>query len=273
MNPGRRIGTVAALAGALALTALTAPQAQAASTGVTVSNVVVNKGLPIVVGTSEVKEPPVTFDLTLPTGYTVEGPEPSWDAHPFLYHGTTVTAGADSGGIYIGSYTCFEAGSTHKAHCEGELYIEPRYRLDSNGDATTWKIGLSIRLFKTSGSLKAEEYKTAPGSVAVKRWAKLTANAAPEPVAKGKTLTVTGGLTRADWVKHKYTGFAGQSVKLQFRPKDSSTYSTVKTVTSSSTGALKTTVTANADGYWRWVFGGTSTTGSATAAGDFVDVT
>ncbi|MFD8735684.1 hypothetical protein ACFV06_12235 [Streptomyces sp. NPDC059618] len=271
MNPGRRTGTLTALAGALALTALTAPQAQAASTGVTVSNVVVNKGLPIVVGTSEVKEPPVTFDLTLPTGYTVEG-GPDWSADPFLYHGTTVTAGADSGGIYLGGYTCFEAGSAHKAHCEGELYIEPRYRLDSNGDATTWKIGLSIRLFKASGSLKAQEYRTAPGSVAVRRWAKLTANAAPEPVAKGRMLTVTGGLTRADWVKHTYTGFAGQSVKLQFRPKGSSTYSTVKSVTSSATGALRTTVTANADGYWRWVFGGTSTTGSATATGDYVDV-
>ncbi|MFD4142013.1 hypothetical protein [Streptomyces sp. NPDC058572] len=40
----------------------------------------------------------------------------------------------------------------------------------------------------------------------------------------------------------------------------------------SSTGALKTTVTAPVDGYWRFVFGGTTTTGTATATGDFVDV-
>ncbi|WP_327180293.1 hypothetical protein OG599_14350 [Streptomyces sp. NBC_01335] len=39
-----------------------------------------------------------------------------------------------------------------------------------------------------------------------------------------------------------------------------------------STGALKTTVTASADGYWRWTFGGTPTTGTATATGDYVDV-
>ncbi|MFJ6832520.1 hypothetical protein [Streptomyces sp. NPDC091209] len=262
---------MAALVGALALTALTAPQAQAASTGITMSNVVVNNGLPIVVGTSEVKRPPVTFDIALPSGYTVEGPL-GWATDPYLYHGTTAAAGADGGGIYVAGYTCFEK-SARTARCEGELYIEPRYRLDSNGDATTWKIGLALRLFKSSGSLKAEEYKTAPGSVSVRRWAKVTANASPEPVAKGRTLTVTGSLTRADWVKHTYTGFAGQSAKLQFRPKGGSTYSTVKTVTSGSTGALKTTVTATTDGYWRWTFGGTSTTGAATAAGDFVDVT
>ncbi|WRZ91711.1 hypothetical protein OHB54_23115 [Streptomyces sp. NBC_01007] len=271
MNPGRRTGAVAALAGALALSVLSAPQAQAASTGITMSNVVINKGRPIVVGTSEVKEPSVTFDIALPSGYTVEGPL-GWATDPYLYHGTTAAAGADGGGLYVGSYTCFEK-SAHTAHCEGELYIEPRYALDSNGDATTWKIGLALRLFKSSGSLKAEEYRTAPGSVSVRRWAKVTVNASPEPVAKGRPITVTGSLTRADWVKHKYTGYAGQSAKLQFRPKGSSTYSTVKTVTSSSTGALKTTVPAKADGSWRWTFGGTSTTGTATAADDFVDVT
>jgi hypothetical protein len=61
-------------------------------------------------------------------------------------------------------------------------------------------------------------------------------------------------------------------VKLQFRKAGTSTYTTVKTVTSSSTGALKTTVTAATDGYWRWNFAGTSTTPAAKATGDFVDV-
>lgn len=271
MNPGRRTGVVAAIVGAVALSALTVPEAQAATTGITVSNVVVNKGLPIVVGTSDTKEPPVTFDVTLPSGYTTDDPF-DWEAAPYLYHDTSAAAGADDGGLYMGSYTCFER-SARTTHCEGELYIEPRYALDSNGDATAWKIGLSLRLFKSSGSLKAEEHKTAPGGVSVRRWAKATVNASPEPVAKGRTITVTGALTRADWVKHTYAGYAGQSAKLQFRKKGGSTYSTVKTVKSGSTGALKTTVTANADGYWRWTFGGTSTTGTATATGDFVDVT
>ncbi|MEU6009561.1 hypothetical protein [Streptomyces sp. NPDC047453] len=61
-------------------------------------------------------------------------------------------------------------------------------------------------------------------------------------------------------------------MKLQFRKKGTSTYTTVKTVTTSSSGNLKTTVKASTDGYWRYTFAGTSTTASATAGGDYVDV-
>ena len=46
----------------------------------------------------------------------------------------------------------------------------------------------------------------------------------------------------------------------------------MKTVTTNSTGNLKTTVKATTDGYWRYSFGGSTTTASATAGGDYVDV-
>lgn len=269
MKSGRP-GPVAVLVGALALTALTSAPAQAASTGITVSDIVVNGGKPIVVGTADVKEPPVSFRIALPAGYSTADPF-RYDANPFLYHDTTAAKGADNGGLHMGTYTCYEE-SARAARCEGSLSIDPRYDLDSHNDATTWKIGVTKRLWNANDTLKAEEYTTAPGSVRVQRWAKASVNASPEPVTKGKTITVTGSLTRADWVKHTYTGYAGQSVKLQFRKAGSSAYTTVKTVNSSSTGALKTTATASADGYWRYTFGGTSTTGTATAAGDFVDV-
>ncbi|WP_330458554.1 hypothetical protein [Streptomyces sp. NBC_00820] len=110
------------------------------------------------------------------------------------------------------------------------------------------------------------------GTAQVKRAAKVTVNASPEPVVKGKRLAVTGRITRADWVRHTYTGFGGKAAKLQFRKAGTSTCSTVKTVSADSAGSLKTTVTAAADGYLRWTFGETSTTGGATAAGDYVDV-
>jgi len=106
----------------------------------------------------------------------------------------------------------------------------------------------------------------------VQRASKLTVNAAPEPVKKGKPLTVTGKLSRANWEDNMYHGYAGQSVKLQFRKKGSSTYTTVKTIKTDSTGNLKTTVTAAGDGYFRYSFAGTSTTPAVSAAGDFVDV-
>ncbi|MGW2749218.1 hypothetical protein [Streptomyces sp. NPDC001450] len=98
-------------------------------------------------------------------------------------------------------------------------------------------------------------------------------NASPEPVTKGKTLTVTGKLVRADWeTPGGCHGYAGQKVLLQFRKKGTSAYATVKTVTTDGSGNLKTTVKASVDGDWRYRFAGTPTTASATAGGDFVDV-
>ncbi|WP_405717336.1 hypothetical protein OG607_00640 [Streptomyces sp. NBC_01537] len=110
------------------------------------------------------------------------------------------------------------------------------------------------------------------GTFKVLRLAKLTANAAPEPVAKNATLTVTGKLTLANWATHKYAGYSGRSVKLQFRKKGTSTYSTVKTVTSGTGGALKTKVKATTDGYWRWSYAGNTISSAAKATGDYVDV-
>ena len=61
-------------------------------------------------------------------------------------------------------------------------------------------------------------------------------------------------------------------MKLQFRKKNSNTYTTVKTIKTNAAGNLKTTVKATQDGYFRYTFAGTTTTPAATAAGDFVDV-
>ncbi|WP_324783529.1 hypothetical protein [Streptomyces sp. H51] len=263
-----RTGAAAALAGALAFTAFTAPAARAADTGITVTDLVVNNGKPIVVGVSEAKHPSLSFRVTWPAGYTPT----TMDANPYLYHDTTAAKGADQGGIYLSSVTLYDDSPT-SADCEGDLYIDPPYTLDSNNDATSWKIAVSARLWdKTHTQLKAHEYLTGFGSIAVKRAARATVNASPEPVAKGRTITVTGRATRADWVKHAYVGYADKLAKLQFRKAGTSTYQTVKYVRTGSTGYLKTTVTASADGYWRWSYGETSTTGGATAKSDYVDV-
>lgn len=268
MRTGRTGTAAAALAGALALVAFSAPAAQAADTGITVTGMVVNDGKPIVVGVSEEKFPSVGFRVTWPSSYTPH----TVDAFPFLYRGTTPAAGAENDGIRMASVTYYEDSPT-SADAEGELYIDPRWTLDSNSDATTWKVAVAARLWdKTDTKIVAEEYLTGLGSVQVKRAARVSVNASPEPVTKGGTITVTGSATRADWVKHAYTGYAGKLAKLQFRKAGTSTYTTVKTVRTSSTGALRTTVTAAADGYWRWTFSETSTTGGATAKGDYVDV-
>ncbi|MFE0627778.1 hypothetical protein ACFW3D_12485 [Streptomyces sp. NPDC058864] len=274
MRTGRRIAAVATLVGALGLSALSAPTAHAADTGITVSNIVVNNGKPIVVGTSKVVEPPMRFNIALPSGYSTADPF-RYDAFPFLYRGSINTA-ADSGENFIGpgGYTCYEIDSKH-ARCEGNLYIDPdpsQEHVDSNSDATTWKVGVSLRLWKAGGGLKTAERETRSTTVQLKRAAKATTNASPEPVTKGKPITVTGKLTRANWSTKKYGAYSGRSVSLQFRAKGSDTFKTVKKATTSSTGGLKTTVTASVDGYYRWVYYGNSTTGVATSVSDYVDV-
>ncbi|MBO7936111.1 hypothetical protein [Streptomyces antibioticus] len=274
MKTGRRTATVATFVGALGLSVLNAPAAQAADTGITVSGIVINNGKPIVVGTSKVVEPPIRFNIALPAGYSTANPF-RYDAEPFLYRGSISTA-AKTGENYIGpgGYTCYETDAKH-ARCEGNLYIDPdrtQDHVDSNSDATTWKVGVTLRLFKADGGLKTEERETRSTTVPFRRAAKVTTNASPEPVTKGKPITVTGKLTRANWSTKKYGTYSGRTVGLQFRAKGTDTYKTIKKATTSSTGSLKTTVTASVDGYYRWVYNGNATTGATTSTADYIDV-
>ena len=137
----------------------------------------------------------------------------------------------------------------------------------ANANAGTWSVDALVDAVDGDSV-----FAPGAGSFSLKRAAQLTVNAAPEPVAKGARITVTGKLVRANWDTYRYAGYAGRAVKLQFRPKGSSTYTTVATVNTSSTGTLRTTVKAVEDGYWRWNFPGSTTTGPVKAAGDYVDV-
>ncbi|MFI7413973.1 calcium-binding protein [Streptomyces sp. NPDC049627] len=137
----------------------------------------------------------------------------------------------------------------------------------ANANAGTWSVDALVDAHDGDSV-----FAPGVGSFRLKRAARLTVNASPEPVAKGARITVTGKLVRANWDTYRYAGYADQAVTLQFRPKDSSTYTTVATLHTSSTGTLRTTVKAVKDGYWRWNFTGTNTTGPAKATGDYVDV-
>lgn len=103
-------------------------------------------------------------------------------------------------------------------------------------------------------------------------------NATPEPVKKGKYLTVEGTLKRADWDRGAYVkyGARSQKVQIQFRPKTSSTYKTIKTVTLNKSSAVSTKIKVSGqvarDGYYRLHFAGNGTSGATTSKGDFVDV-
>ncbi|MER7439193.1 hypothetical protein [Micromonospora avicenniae] len=82
-------------------------------------------------------------------------------------------------------------------------------------------------------------------------------------VRKGGSLTITGKLTYPDWNRLEAGGnsfyslaYAGQPVSLEFKKAGTSSYTRVRTVTSAADGTVRTTVTADASGTWRWSFAG-----------------
>ncbi|MEU6666506.1 hypothetical protein [Streptomyces sp. NPDC046727] len=289
--------TVAAVSGALALSALALPAAHAADGGssfradiakvlaqhssgkaaftatsapigdlnVSFSDFKITKA--IKVGTTSKVTTWVTYKLT--HGADVDVTDSNVLTGPLIYRGSSENPDNVQGGQ--DPATCVDTSAT-TATCKGPIDIDPR-TTDAeaklrNSQAGTWH-GAAL-------AIDFDSEKTAVqfdlGTTLVQRNSTLTVNASPEPVAKGKTLTVTGKLSRANWEDHKYHGYTGQSVKLQFRKKGSSSYTTLKTVTTDSTGNLKTTTKATVDGYYRFSFAGTTTTPAVSAAGDFVDV-
>ncbi|SER03091.1 hypothetical protein SAMN04487983_1010159 [Streptomyces sp. yr375] len=302
--------TVAAVTGALALSALAVPAAQAvgkdshhtvdtlkavhaaisgktaftgsapADTGTPYpldakfTGVKINNGKPVVAGTGGKVTVPVSFKVTHGAGVDVTAQDTELDL--FIYRGDF----DESDNLLIGDDwpVCTNTTAT-VATCKSTIDIYPGDEL-ANADAATWKaVGFimdwndvdrdadSIDWSKV-GYTEADSLAT----VKLQRQTQLTVNAAPEPVKKGKTITVTGKLTRANWDTNKYTGYAGVYAQLQFRKKDSTTYSTVKSVKTTATGGLSTTVKAGVDGYYRYIFVGTTTSPAVNAAGDFVDV-
>ncbi|QOV37560.1 hypothetical protein IM697_03770 [Streptomyces ferrugineus] len=291
--------TVAAVSGALAVSALAVPAAQAddsaasyradvakvrkaASTraagkpyalNVSFSNVKIAKA--VKVGTSGHVATTVTYTLTHGADVDITARDFVTDA--LVYRGS---AAAPDNMLYGNKPAKCTAASATTAHCKGTIDVYPGDHELRNTDAGTWRAAAEATAF--NGQDPAGEtfditkvgYKkqSGLGTTLMQRYSKLTVNASPEPVKKGKTITVTGKLSRANWEDNKYHGYVSQPVKLQFRKKNSDTYTTVKTIRTNATGNLKTTVTATRDGYFRFVFGGTTTTPAVKATGDFVDV-
>ncbi|MFI1678944.1 DUF5707 domain-containing protein [Streptomyces sp. NPDC020607] len=273
--------TVAALSGTLALSALAVPAAHAADApkapnattfaakapadvtrgDTKITKITVNGGKDIVVGTSAKKSVKIAVTATDPSGIQ--------DGKALLWHGTAFDEDHIDGSMVPTTRTgdCKVVNATTST-CTVTVVADPNANIYGNVLAGKWKIW-AIAQGKDGDYVQKDAF---PSSVSVKRAAKLTTNASPEPVKKGKTLTVTGALTRANWDSAKYAGYTQQSVKLQYKKKGASSYTTLKTIKSDTKGNLKTTVKASADGYFRYVFAGTSTTPSVTSTADFVDV-
>ncbi|MFD5544570.1 hypothetical protein ACFWIJ_43930 [Streptomyces sp. NPDC127079] len=229
---------------------------------ITFSKGVVNGGKDIVLGTTTNKSVTATYTATSSSGVVV--------TQAFLWQGTdpsstdTITGalGTDDDPVCTESTT-----QTGVYSCTAVFNIHAATDLKNNGVAGTWKLAIGGYDLNASAS-----FDDNIGTGKIKKASKLTVDATPEPVKKGKTVTVTGKLTRADWNTGKYTGYASQKVQLQFRKKGSTTYTTLKTITTGTGGALKTTTKATVDGYYRYSFATNATTGAATATGDYIDV-
>jgi hypothetical protein len=98
-----------------------------------------------------------------------------------------------------------------------------------------------------------------------------TFNASPEPVRRGRPISIKGRLVIADWDHDRYVGARGRSVQVQFATP-SGEYGTVKTVRADRAGWVRTTVPAQATGKWRLVYAGNGTAGAAKSGGDAVEV-
>ncbi|MFE3676177.1 HtaA domain-containing protein [Streptomyces sp. NBUL23] len=94
-------------------------------------------------------------------------------------------------------------------------------------------------------------------------------NASPEPVRKGRTITVKGTLRSLDGT---WKNTSGQSVAILFKADGSSKWSTLATVRTNGKGVFSKGFTAKKDGTWKAQFKATSSRLGTTGAGDRVDV-
>jgi hypothetical protein len=244
--------TIIAVLAAAALFVVAGSVRAEAAGDTTITGVTVNGGQNVVLGTTVAKTFTVTVTATDDSGIKA--------ADFYLYGPAAGFAGPG------GAITC-TASSATQSTCSGSFIVDPRIDLYDIDQAGTWYVAAQVDA--NDGDFVTAEQA---GSFKLQRYSKLTANASPEPVASGATVTVTGKLTRASWETRNYVGYSGQTVTLQFRQSGSTTYSNVKTATTSSTGGLSTTTTASVDGCWRWSFPGTTTTPAVASTADCVDV-
>ncbi|MGX2995413.1 calcium-binding protein [Streptomyces sp. JNUCC 64] len=292
----RMRASVAVVSGALALSALAVPAAQAdgdrpetiseafrpvtvseAFQPVTVSEafraagdrvgeigkVTANGGKDVVIGLSKKK---ITVDVMYrPEGVDVQ-------AFVKLYRGVLSDGEAQPDSSMFASSS--DIVSATRTHYTDRTVFDADPKNDgfhpnlANKDAGVWKVYVSTG--QEQQDIPYDE-KLEAATVKVKRAAKLTVDAAPGSVRRGADVAVKGDLTRANWDTNAYGGFLSNSVKLQFKKRGGS-WATVKTVSADSQGKVSTTVKASVDGEYRFTYGGSTTTGGATSAADFVDV-
>ncbi|QDY77481.1 carboxypeptidase-like regulatory domain-containing protein [Streptomyces qinzhouensis] len=173
-------------------------------------------------------------------------------------------------------------------HASGDLPV----RLEFSADKRTWKTLATQQVYVNSSEWGAFRFSsrggngyyrlttptdgsflgTAGAPTALSRIAtKLTtADATPEPVKKGKTLTVTGTLTERNG--SGWRALSKQWVAVSFLPKGSTKWSIRGWAQTDAKGKASLKVAAAADGYWRYTYTGDARHYDTSSGTDFVDV-
>lgn len=155
---------------------------------------------------------------------------------------------------------------------DGDGAFSAKFSFANDAGTGKWYVSLDY----WSNCTDAEVNKPDISSFYVKRNTRFVHfNASPEPVRKGRTITVAGSLQRMYPYKYPsagYIAYKGTSVRIEFRTKTGS-YSRVATVTTSSTGHFSKHFKASRDGCWRARFLGTSHHAPDVTSGDCVNVT
>ncbi|MFF3380005.1 calcium-binding protein [Streptomyces sp. NPDC002680] len=252
----RMNSAVAAACGVVALTALAVPAAHADEQfgDTEITGVVVNDGDPVVVGTGA---------RTVTVEVTATDPSGLEQISARLYHGSF---GAPDSSVAPAA-TCGPTAATTTT-CTLTFTLTPGTVPATSSLAGGWSVS-AYAIAPDSDAV----FRDNAASFTLQRATDVTVATSPKPVKWGRTLTVTGGVTNANWATGTSVGAeAGLPATLEFRPRGSSTYCTVKTVQTASDGTLSTTVRAYTDGYYRWSYAGTTTTSAALSPAAFVNV-
>ncbi|MEV7420292.1 hypothetical protein [Streptomyces sp. NPDC089919] len=223
-----------------------------------VTGVSVNGGSSLVPNLTGLRTYSVAFTATDPSGISAAG--------LYLYHG-----GYDKpdGIIPIPPADCAKHGGSSTTYdCTADFNLSGRGHLGLTKLAGTW----SVAGWALAGDHKSLYSGPVTGTALIKRSSSMTADATPEPVTAGGTLTVTGTLTGSAWEYGAATALTGRTVQLQFRKAGTTAWTTVGTGTTDAAGKAVVTHTATATGAWRFTYPGSTGTAPCTSPTDTVTV-
>jgi hypothetical protein len=166
-----------------------------------------------------------------------------------------------------GAWTDFGTAKTNK---NGSVTFKPTFDADAYwrfllpGDATSLRAEKVFFVNTTTAPIPN------PTPAPAKAKTKVTLNAAPEPVKKGRKITVSGKVTQQSGTS--WTKVTGRSVAVYFRAKGASTWTLAGWAKLDKNGKYVIKFKAKKDGSWHAVLKAGTTRYGATSPSDYVDV-